>query len=91
VRLGRLLGLGHTFAEAREIMAGETLEAVEIVRALGDALPRLVQRGIVGPDDFPYLRALVDVVVHGRPVELPLDAFFRDVRPPGSEEETSEV
>ena len=27
MRLGGLLGAGHTFAQAREIMAGETLEA----------------------------------------------------------------
>jgi glycerol-3-phosphate dehydrogenase (NAD(P)+) len=78
VRLGRLLGLGHTFAQAREIMAGETLEAAEIVRVMGEALPKLTARGVVGPEEFPLLRALADIVVHGRPVEVPLDAFFRD-------------
>jgi glycerol-3-phosphate dehydrogenase (NAD(P)+) len=77
MRLGKLLGLGHTFAEASEIMAGETLEAAETVRVLGDALPKLTERGVVGPDDFPYLRALIDVVVRDRAAELPLDAFFR--------------
>ncbi len=77
VRLGRLLGKGHTFAEAREIMAGETLEAAEIVRTMGKALPKLTARGIISSEDFPLLRALVDVVVHGRPVDLPLDDFFR--------------
>jgi glycerol-3-phosphate dehydrogenase (NAD(P)+) len=78
VRLGRLLGMGHTFAEAREIMAGETLEAVEIVQTMGDALPRLTARGITSPEDFPLLWALINVVVHGRPVDLPLDVFFRN-------------
>ena len=78
MRLGRLLGLGHTYAEAREIMAEETLEAAEIVRVLGEALPRLTERGIVEPEDFPYLRALADVVVHGRVADLPLDKFFRN-------------
>jgi len=81
VRLGRLLGLGHTYAEAQEMMAGETLEAAYIVQQLGKALPMLTERGIIGSDDFPYLQALVDVVVHGRPVELPLDAFFRNTSP----------
>jgi glycerol-3-phosphate dehydrogenase (NAD(P)+) len=76
VRLGRLLGLGHTFAEAREIMAGETLEAAEIVRAMGEALPKLAERGIVSLEDFSLLRMLVEVVVHGRSVDLPLEAFF---------------
>jgi len=82
MRLGRLLGSGHTFAQAREIMAGETLEAAEVVQVLGDALPRLAQRGVVDLQDFPYLRALVDVVVHGQPAELPVDAFFRNSVPP---------
>ena len=77
VRLGRLLGEGRTFAEARQIMAGETLEAAEIVRVMGGALPKLVARGIVAPGEFPLLEALIDVVVHGRPLDLPLDAYFQ--------------
>jgi glycerol-3-phosphate dehydrogenase (NAD(P)+) len=76
MRLGRLLGLGHTYAEAREAMAGETLEAAEIVQVMGEALPKLTERGVIGPADFPLLRALAEIVVHGRPVELPLEAFF---------------
>lgn len=79
VRLGRLLGAGHTFAEARQIMAGETLEAAEIVRVMGDALPKLEARGIVKPGEFPLLQALVDVVVHGSALELPLDAYFQTI------------
>ena len=69
MRMGRLLGLGHTYAEAREIMAEETLEAAEIVRVLGEALPKLTGRGIVEPEDFPYLRALAQVIVLGRPAD----------------------
>jgi len=79
VRLGRLLGAGRTFAEARQIMAGETLEAAEIVKVMGAALPKLTARGIVGPGEFPLLRTLVDVVVRGRPLDLPLDDFFPTV------------
>jgi glycerol-3-phosphate dehydrogenase (NAD(P)+) len=75
VRLGRLLGLGHTYVEAREMMAEETLEAADCVVVVGKALPKLEARGIVGPEDFPLMRALVDIVVHGRPADLPLDAF----------------
>jgi glycerol-3-phosphate dehydrogenase (NAD(P)+) len=76
LRLGRLLGMGRSFSEAREIMAGETLESAEIVRELGKALPGLVERGRLGPDELPVLRALVDVLVHGRPINLPLERFF---------------
>ena len=76
-RLGKLLGLGHTYQEARRIMAGETLESAEIIRVMGHALPRLVARGLLGAEELPLLRTLVDVVVHGRPVELPVDGFFQ--------------
>ena len=79
VRLGRLLGAGHSFAEARQIMSGETLEAAEIVKVMGAALPKLTARGVVGPEEFPLLRTLVDVVVHGQPLDLPLDDFFATI------------
>lgn len=80
VRLGRLLGLGHSYAEARELMAGETLESVEIVRVMGKALPKLEAQGLVSSEDFPLLRLLVDVIVHAKTLTLPLDAFFAEIK-----------
>jgi glycerol-3-phosphate dehydrogenase (NAD(P)+) len=76
VRMGKLLGLGHTYAEAREIMAGETLEGAAIVHIMAKVLPRLVERGSVGPAELPMLRTLIDVIVHGQPLKLPFDEFF---------------
>jgi glycerol-3-phosphate dehydrogenase (NAD(P)+) len=76
VRLGTLLGMGHSMGEAREILAGVTLESAEIVRVMGQALPRLAQRGLLGPEELPLMRALIGVVVHGKPVEILADAFF---------------
>lgn len=76
VRLGKLLGMGKSFAEAREIMAGETLESVEIVRAMGRLLPHLERRGLASADDFPMMRMLTDLI-DGKPVRIPLDTFFR--------------
>lgn len=76
IRLGKLLGMGHTYAEAREIMAGETLEGAVIVRIMEKALPRIVERGSLRPDELPLLCALIDVLVDGRPLKLPLEKFF---------------
>jgi glycerol-3-phosphate dehydrogenase (NAD(P)+) len=76
VRLGTLLGQGHGIVEAREILAGLTLEGAEIIRMMGQGIPRLVAAGRIGAEELPLLRALVDVVVEGRPVTLPFDAFF---------------
>ncbi len=77
VKLGRLIGAGHTFAEAREIMSGETLEAVEIIRVMGKALPLLEKKGKLSGGELPFLRALIGIIVEGKTAEeLPLDAFF---------------
>ena len=77
VRLGRLLGLGHTFAEAQRLLAGETLEGAETIRTMSHALPKLEARGLIGAQDFPLLRHLVDMVVHGHVAGLRLDGLFR--------------
>jgi glycerol-3-phosphate dehydrogenase (NAD(P)+) len=76
VRTGNLLGLGYSYAEAREVMAGETLEAVMLIRTMSIALPKLTARGLLQPDDLPLMRALADVVVRGQPVDLPWERFF---------------
>jgi glycerol-3-phosphate dehydrogenase (NAD(P)+) len=64
VKLARLLGSGISYAEARQIMAGETLEAAEIVKEMGKILPSLVRAGLAGDKEFPLMRLLVEVVVH---------------------------
>jgi glycerol-3-phosphate dehydrogenase (NAD(P)+) len=81
MRLGRLLGKGHSFTEAKKILAGLTLEAAMIVQVTGEALPKLTARAILAHDDLPLLRALIQVIVHGRPASLPLDAFFAGAEP----------
>lgn len=77
VRLGRLIGTGLTYDQAREEMgAGETLESAAIVLMMGKGIPRLVEQGKLRADDLPFLNALVDVLSHGKPLNLPFDKFF---------------
>ena len=76
IRLGRLLGAGHTYTEARQIMAGETLEGAEIVRVMSVAIPSLEAKGLIKPGELPMMRKLIDIVVGGGKPELPLDDFF---------------
>ena len=76
VKMGRLLGLGHTHEEARRIMAGETLEGAAIVQVMGTLIPRLISQGRVKSEDLPLMRMLIEILVHGRPVNLALDTFF---------------
>lgn len=76
VRLGRLLGSGKSYAEARAIMVGETLEAAEIVTAMSRILPTWIGQGRVNRGDLPLLEALVEVVAGGKALDLPLGLFF---------------
>lgn len=78
VRLGKLLGQGMTFAEARNLLAGVTLESVEITNRVARALPRLAQRGLLDLADFPLLMHLDRILNHAEPVNIPWEAFFRD-------------
>jgi glycerol-3-phosphate dehydrogenase (NAD(P)+) len=74
-RLGQLLGAGHSLAEARQIMVNETLEAVEIIRAINSALPKLERDGRLSPGALPLMRSLIEVIVQGKPVDLALESF----------------
>ncbi len=76
VRLGKLLGKGLSFAEARKIMVGETLESVEIITRVGRALPKLEARGLADPGDFPLMKHLDQIINHGAKVNIPWEAFF---------------
>ena len=77
VAMGKLLGQGLPFAEARHRMLGVTLESVEIITRAARALPGVAQRGLVDLADFPLLLHLDAVINQGQPVALPWDSFFR--------------
>lgn len=77
VRLGKLLGQGTPFVEARKILAGVTLESVEITTRVARALPKLADRGLVNLDDFPLILHLNQILNHGEPVNIPWDKFFQ--------------
>jgi glycerol-3-phosphate dehydrogenase (NAD(P)+) len=76
VRMGRLLGMGLPYPEAREIMAGETLESVEIITRVGRALPKLEVRGLVRAGAFPLMQHLYQIILEGEKVQIPWEMFF---------------
>lgn len=76
VRMGRLLGMGLPSPEAREIMAGETLESVEIITRVGRALPKLEASGVIGAGEFPLLQHLYQILHEGEAVRIPWEMFF---------------
>ena len=76
VRVGRLVGSGLRFSEAREKMAGVTLEGAAAIEAVGGAVAELTERGTIEPTDFPLMRHLYEVVVQDQPLRVPWDKFF---------------
>lgn len=79
VRLGKLLGQGITFAEARRIMAGDTLESVEIITRVARALPKLAARGLANLADFPLILHLDRIINGGEKINIPWERFFPDL------------
>ncbi|MDP9439221.1 MAG: glycerol-3-phosphate dehydrogenase, partial [Actinomycetota bacterium] len=77
VKAGRFVGAGVLFSEVREEkMKGVTLEGIAAIEVIGGALPKLTERGIVGPDDFPLMRHLYAVVANDEPLNMPWHTFF---------------
>jgi glycerol-3-phosphate dehydrogenase (NAD(P)+) len=76
-RFGALLGMGHATREAIRLMQGATLECLEVLAVLERFFraPGAAQR----PDRrrLPLLSHLIDVGLHGAPVDVPFQEFFR--------------
>jgi glycerol-3-phosphate dehydrogenase len=65
------VGGGLPFSDASARMGDITLEGAAAIRVVGGALPKLTERGIIGPEELPLLRHLHAVVGHGRPPAIP--------------------
>jgi glycerol-3-phosphate dehydrogenase (NAD(P)+) len=76
VKVGRLVGSGLRFSEARGRMPGVTLEGAAAIEVIGGALPKLTERGIIRSEDFPLMRHLHSVVGLDEPLAMPWHTFF---------------
>ena len=76
LRLGTLIGSGRSYSEAREILAGETLETVSIITSLSEVYPALRKGGAFRDDSLPLLETLIAAIVHDEVVSLPFDRYF---------------
>jgi glycerol-3-phosphate dehydrogenase (NAD(P)+) len=75
-RFGKWLGMGLELGEAVRRMEGATLECLDILRVLGEAIPVLEGRGLVRKSELPLLVHLIEVALEGRSVKVPFDRFF---------------
>lgn len=74
-RFGALLGRGYSASEARALMAGATLECLEVLGALERALDSGLLGGLARAD-LPLLVHLIDLGLHDAPLAMPLSEFF---------------
>lgn len=77
-KVGILLGEGKSYAEAMEILSGETLESLVVTRRVAKAIYRKAELGEVSLSDFPLLCHANDVIEGGKDAELPWDSFTFD-------------
>jgi len=73
--LGRLLGKGYSFTEARQALAGETLEAVEIINSAARAVTLLAAAGKASWQNYPLLRHMHNLL-QDIPSEMPWNQMF---------------
>jgi glycerol-3-phosphate dehydrogenase (NAD(P)+) len=81
VRVGRFIGTGLTFSEAKERISQErkgvvTFEGAAAIEVIGGALPKLTERAVIKPEDFPLLRHLYEVIALERPLTIPWSDLF---------------
>ena len=70
-RMGRLLGLGEAYSEAKaKHMPNDTVEGAELAKALGPTLRRMVASGRLPGERLPLLTAIVDAVLDDRPLTI---------------------
>jgi glycerol-3-phosphate dehydrogenase (NAD(P)+) len=78
VRLGRLLGKGLTYEQARAEMAGETLESAFVVAQIAQALPGMEARGLLGPGELPLMRCLCRAITGNAQAVVNFDDLVQD-------------
>ena len=76
-RMGRFLGLGMPYSRAKaEYMPDDTIEGVELARAIGPTVEAMLRQGKMDGTRVPLLRTMISIVGRDAPPEIPWDEFF---------------
>lgn len=78
MKLGRLLGSGMLYSEARERLHGVTLESVMIISEMAKIIPSLLEKKKAREVEFPLMLALIDCIVNNKKMCLPFEKMFND-------------
>ena len=70
-RLGRAMGRGLSYSQAREELGEPTLEGAFVVQQVARALPAWEERGLIGAEDLPLIRMICRAITEDEPVTSP--------------------
>ena len=73
--IGILLGRGLSIEQAREELAGVTLESLVVAERVARAVRLNAQKGILDLKDFPLLVHIDEILTRHAPVDIPWEAF----------------
>ena len=76
-RMGRLIGLGISYRQAKALhMPEDTVEGAELALAIGPTVEAMINRGDLDGAALPLLQAVIDMIRHEKPPQIPWDEFF---------------
>ncbi len=73
--VGILLGRGLTITQAKEELAGVTLESLVVAERVAKAVRVKAERGLLDLKDFPLLMHIDEIITEGKPVNIPWEKF----------------
>ncbi len=73
--VGILLGRGMSISEAKEELAGVTLESLVVTERVARAVRLKASRGEASLEDFPLLMHIDEIIAGGKGVNIPWEAF----------------
>lgn len=73
--VGILLGRGLSIKEAKEELAGVTLESLVVAERVAKAVRVKAERGLVDLKEFPLLMHIDEIITQGKPVDIPWEKF----------------
>ncbi|MDO5445408.1 MAG: glycerol-3-phosphate dehydrogenase [Eubacteriales bacterium] len=77
--IGTLLGQGYPYTEAREMLAGITLESVAITTRVAEAIRQQEKLGKASTKDFPLLMLIDDMISRGGKADIPWELFPQEI------------
>jgi glycerol-3-phosphate dehydrogenase (NAD(P)+) len=76
-QMGRLLGLGMSYAEAKaKHMPNITIEGAELILAIGPTIETMLDQGELSSAALPLLRTIVAILCHNADAQIPWGEFF---------------